>query len=170
MSEAYGPPEPLRSDHNVTNFDCGVAELNEFIRRWALENHRSGSARTKVVVRGDEVVAYYSLAAGSVHRGRVSQRIAQGQPTKIPVLLLARLAVDLSEQGRGLGAAMLKDCLKRVALTAEEIGVRALLVHAKDERAREFYEHFGFESSPTDELQLLLLIKDLRLALGLSGL
>jgi predicted N-acetyltransferase YhbS len=120
-----------------------------------------------VVHRGGRVVGYYALAAGSVEREHAPERVKKGLARHpIPVILLARLAVDRGEQGKGLGAALLKDALIRAAAAADEIGARAVLVHARDDDARAFYERFDFESSPTDPLHLFLLMKDLKNAIG----
>lgn len=160
--------EALTAAHSTTNFDCGKQELNLFLQRFALMNQSSGGARTFVVHRDLSVVGYYSLSAGSVTREEAPVRVAKGLGGyAIPVILLARLAVDRREQGKGLGAALLKDALIRSAGVAETIGIRAVLVHAMDEEARGFYERFEFEPSPTDPLHLLLLMKDLRAGLGL---
>jgi GNAT superfamily N-acetyltransferase len=109
------------------------------------------------------VAGFYSLAAGSVHKGEAPERVAKGVPSHpIPVVLLARLAVDREFQGLGVGKGLLRDALLRVSSAADIIGIRALLVHAKDERAERFYSQFGFCASPTDPLHLMLLMKDLR--------
>jgi len=159
--------EPLNDSHRTDAFDCGKPELTIWLRRHALNSQRAETARTYVVHRDLRVVGYYSLAAGSVEHARAPARAAKGIARHpIPVILLARLAVDTAEQGRGLGAALLKDALIRVAGAADEIGARALLVHAQDEEARSFYERFDFDPSPADPLHLLLLMKDLRKAIG----
>jgi len=156
--------EPLSEAHDISQFDCGAHEsLNQWLRRFALTNQKSESARTYIVHRGNCVVGYYSVSAGSVSVEEAPGRIAKGLARHpIPVILLARLAVDKSEQGIGLGKALLKDALIRIARAADIVGARAVLVHAIDEPARKFYEHFGFEASPIHELQLMLLMKDLR--------
>lgn len=159
--------EPLSQTHDVSRFDCGTHEsLNQWLKRFALTNQKNESARTYVVHRGGRVVGYYSVSAGSVSVEEVPGRIAKGLAHHpIPVILLARLAVDKSEQGTGLGKALLKNALIRIAGAADIVGARAVLVHAIDEAARKFYEHFGFEPSPIHELQLMLLMKDLRVNL-----
>jgi GNAT superfamily N-acetyltransferase len=120
-----------------------------------------------MVARGLRVVGYYTLAVGSVAPETAPPRVAQGLGRyPLPVTLLARLAVDVAEQGRGLGAALVKDAVLRTAQAADIVGSRALLVHAKDERARDFYRKFGFEPSPVDDLQLYLLMKDIKRVLG----
>jgi GNAT superfamily N-acetyltransferase len=156
--------EPVSEAHHVSQFDCGIHEsLNQWLKRFALTNQKNESARTYVVHRGGRVVGYYSISAGSVSVEETPDRIAKGLARHpIPVILLARLAVDKSEQGIGLGKALLKDALIRIARAADIVGARAVLVHAIDEPARKFYEHFGFEPSPVHELQLMLLMKDLR--------
>jgi GNAT superfamily N-acetyltransferase len=161
-------PAPLDPTHDVSEFDCGKPPLNNFLERFALENQKSGKSRTYVATRVNRVIAFYSLAPGSVGPLDVPQRIAKGQGSQdIPVILLARLAVDISEQGKGIGAHMLLDALRRAVEGAEVIGGRAVLVHAKDEEARAFYLQFGFEASPTDDLHLLILVKDLRKTFGM---
>lgn len=164
--EAISGPEPLSAVHDVGNFDCGKPELTEWLRRYALQNHQAGASRVYVVRRGERVVGYYAVAAGSVEAEQAPARVKKGLAHHpIPVILLARLAVDVSEQGRGLGAALLKDALLRIAWAADEIGARAVLVHAKDDDAKRFYRRYDFEPSPTDPLHLFLLMKDLRAAL-----
>ena len=161
--EALSGPEELSDVHDVKSFDCGKPELTEWLRRYALQSHRGESARVYVLHRGGRVVGYHALAAGSVQPEEAPARIKKGLAQHpIPVILIARLAVDTSEKGRGLGATLLKDALFRIVAAADQIGARAALVHAKDDDARKFYEHFGFEPSPTDPLHLLLLMKDLR--------
>jgi len=164
--EPLSGPELLTVGHDVREFDCGKQELTEWLRRYALQDQQAGSARVFVVHRGGRIVGYYALAAASVEPETAPERVKRGLARHaIPVILLARLAVDLAEHRKGVGAALLKDALRRAVAAAEEIGARAILVHAKDEEARAFYEKFDFESSPTDPLHLFLLMKDLRAAL-----
>ena len=158
-----GTIEKLRPDHQLDGFDCGKEELNRFLIRHALANQRAGSAQTYVLAHDLRVVGYYSLAAGAVTHDEATERVKKGQARHaIPVILLARLAIDKAIQGRGIGPALLKNALLRAAHAADIIGARALLVHAKDSQARSFYEQFGFEQSPTDPLHLLLIMKDLQ--------
>jgi GNAT superfamily N-acetyltransferase len=122
--------------------------------------------KTYVAIRQDRVAGYYSLAAVSVHRHASLERIAKGLANHpVGVVLLARLAVDAPEKGKGLGKALLFDALQRIAEAADIVGVRAVMAHAIHERARQFYEHFNFDSSPVDPFQLMLLLKDIRKAL-----
>ena len=159
--------ETISESHDLSTFDCGAhPSLNDWLKRFALTNQQNESARTYVVHRNGSVVGYYSISAGSVAIGESPYRIAKGLARHpIPVILLARMNVDKSEAGKGLGKALLKDALVRIARAADIVGARAVLVHAIDEQARKFYEHFDFESSPIHELQLMLLMKDLRKAL-----
>jgi GNAT superfamily N-acetyltransferase len=159
--------EAISESHDVSHFDCGTHEsLNDWLKRFALSNQKNESARTYVVHRNRLVVGYYSISAGSVSIEESPARIAKGLARHpIPVILLARLAVDKDEKGTGLGKALLRDALARIAHAADIVGARAVLVHAIDEHARKFYEHFDFEPSPVHELQLMLLMKDLRKAL-----
>ncbi len=160
--------EAIAESHDLSRFDCGGHEsLNEWLKRFAITNQKNESARTYVVHRRRAVVGYYSISAGSVSVEDAPARIAKGLARHpIPVILLARLAVDKHEKGAGLGKALLKDALARITQAADIVGARAVLVHAIDEPARKFYEHFDFEPSPVHELQLMLLMKDLRRALG----
>lgn len=161
-------PEPLAPGHDVSSFDCGSDALNRFLRRHALDNQRNQSSRTYVALRGEaRVVGYYSLAAASAEFDAVPSRLAKGLARHpIPLTLLARLAVDLGEQGSGLGAGLLKDALKRFVQAQAIIGARALVVQAKDEQAAAFYRHFGFEPSPIDAFHLYLMTKDIQASLS----
>ena len=160
---ALGPVEKLRANHELTGFDRGKDEPNRFLRRFAFANQQANSAQTYVACRGQAVVGYYSLTVGTVAHAEATERVKKGMPRyPIPVMILARLAVDKDEHGRGLGRGLLKDALLRTAQAADIAGIRALLVHAKDDEAKAFYEHFDFEPSPTDPYHLLLLIKDVQ--------
>jgi len=163
-SEPFSAVQKLDASHGLETFDCGKEPLDRFLKRYALVNQKAGSAQTYVVCRGyQRVVGYYSLAVGAVEHAEAPGRVSKGLARHpIPVMLLARLAIDRSEQGRGLGKALLKDALLRTAQAANIAGIRALLVHAKDDQARAWYEGFDFEPSPTDPYHLLLLMKDLR--------
>ena len=166
-AEALFGPESLEPRHDVSSFDCGAPALNDYLAGRALADARAGKSQTQVACRGDSVVAYYSLAAGSVEASAATERAATGQGRQpIPVIVLARLAVDLTEQGHGLGEQMLLQALARSAEAASLIGVRVVLVHAKGGAARAFYQRYGFEPSPTHPLHLLLLMKDIRTTLG----
>ena len=159
--------EKLNATHNVAPFACGKAPLDSFLKRFALTNQNADSARTYVVCQGSTVIAYYSLAVGAVERADAPQRIGKGLARHpVPVMVLARLAVDRIEQGQGLGKALLRDALLRTAAAADIAGIRALLVHAKGDEARAWYEAWGFDPSPTDPRHLFLLMKDLRALLS----
>ena len=163
--------EPLDTSHDLSQFDCGKhTVLNDWLKKYALSNQRSDASRTFVVHRDKVVVGYYSIAAGSVSKQEAPSRLGKGLPNQpIPVVLLGRLAVHRSEQGTGLGKALLKDALLRIERAADTVAVRAVVVHAIDEEACDFYSHFGFEKSPTNEFHLMLLLKDLRHNLHRSG-
>lgn len=157
--------QKLERAHTVGSFDCGSEALNRYIIRFALTNQSSGSAQTYVATLGEKVIGYYSLAVGAVAHAEAPPRIVKGLAHHpVPVMLLARLAVDNSAKGKGLGAALLLDALARTLQAADIAGIRAVIVHAKDDNARRFYAHFDFDPSPTDPYHLYLLIKDLRKA------
>lgn len=159
--------EALSRSHDLSRFDCGAHEsLNLWLRKYALQNQASDTARTYVVHRANVVVGYYSISAGSIARESATPRSAQGLARHpVPIALLGRLAVHRDEQGSGLGSALLKDALIRIEHAADILGIRAVLVHAIDPEAKAFYERFDFEPCPDDELHLMLLMKDLRRAL-----
>jgi GNAT superfamily N-acetyltransferase len=157
----FGSIEKLRRDHVLDSFDCGKEDLNRFLKRQAWNNQQAHSAQTYVLAKDLRVLGYYSLAAGAVTHDEATERVRKGLARHpIPVILLARLAVDVSIHGKGVGSALLKDALMRTAQAADTIGARALLVHAKDESAKAFYQHFTFETSPSDPYHLLLITKD----------
>jgi GNAT superfamily N-acetyltransferase len=160
--------EKLRPEHPLGGFDCGREELNRFLTRFALVNQQAGAAQTYVAVSGATVVGYYSLAVSEVACDDAPDRLKKGLARHpVPIMLLARLAVSTAWQGHGLGAGLLKDAMARTLQAADIAGIRAFAVHAMDESARRFYEHFGFIPSPTDPLHLFLLIKDIRRIAGL---
>ena len=155
-------PVSLTLDHDCSAFDCGSEPLNTYLKRFAWTNQQAGAARTYVTARGDHVVGYYTLVYGSVESGTAPERIRKGLARHpIPVMVLARLAVDRIERGHGLGRGLLKDALLRTLQAADIAGLRAVVVHAKDDSARAFYERFNFVRSPIDEYHLMLLLKDL---------
>jgi GNAT superfamily N-acetyltransferase len=166
--EPLSAVEKLTASHALDAFDCGKEPLNRYLERFALPNQKASSAQTYVVCRGTcQVVGYYSLAVGAVEHVDASGRVTKGLAKHpIPVMLLARLAIDQTEQRRGLGKALLKDALFRTTQAADIAGIRALLVHAKDDEARAWYERFDFERSPTDPYHLFLLMKDLQALIG----
>lgn len=167
-NQSFSAVQKLDASHEVDAFDCGKEPLDRFLQRHALVNQKAGSAQTYVVCRREQRVAgYYSLAVGAVEHADAPGRVGKGLARHpIPVMLLARLAIDRAEQGKGLGKALLKDALLRTAQAADIAGIRAMLVHAKDDEARAWYEQFDFEPSPTDPYHLFLLMKDLRAILG----
>jgi GNAT superfamily N-acetyltransferase len=154
--------EKLAKSHAVEDFDCGAEPLNAYLRRFALGNQNAGAAQTYVAALDARVVGYCSLCTAQVEYAEAPERLRKGLARHpVPVILLARLAVDRTWQGRGLGAALLLDSLRRILSAADVVGVRAVMVHAKDEAARRFYQHFDFDPSPIDPLQLFLLTKEI---------
>jgi len=154
--------EKLHSGLDTHAFDCGKPELNRYLQVFALMNQKANSAQTYAAHRDGIVVGYYSLAVGSVEHQDAPERIAKGLARHpIPVMILARLAVDLKEQKTGIGSGLLKDALLRTAGAAKIAGIRAVLVHAKDEAAASFYRRFDFEPSLFAPNKLMLLMKDL---------
>lgn len=155
--------EKLTQSHSLAGFECSNATLDTWLKRFAWTNQRAETAKTYVAHRGDRVVGYHALAAGSVRKHEAPERIGQGIPNHpVGVIVLARLAVDRSEQGKGLGKALLRDALARISQAADLVGVRAVLVHAINDPARQFYLHHGFQPSPVDPMALMMLMKDLR--------
>lgn len=159
-------PVPLADHHDVEAFASGAPTLDAWIRRKARANQASGASRTYALCRGDRVVGFYALAAGSVSHDLSPRKLRQNMPDPVPVIVLGRLAVDVSEQGHGLGRALLRDAVLRVAAAAREVGVAAMLVHALNDRAKAFYVAAGFEPSPVDPMVLILRIKDINALIG----
>ena len=160
-------PEPIRADHDLTNFDSGRPTLDAWLTSRALKNERGGGSRTYVVCEKGTVVAYYCLSTGSVVHGAAPGSIRRNMPDPIPVMLMGRLAVDQSHQGGGIARALVRDAILRTLNAAEIAGIRALLVHALDDTAAAFYRHLGFVGSPVDPLVLMLPLASARKALDL---
>jgi GNAT superfamily N-acetyltransferase len=166
QSEPLNETILLGKSHIIAGFDCGKPPLNDFLLKYALQNQASGGARTYVLTRAERVIGYYSLAPASISPDNAPPRVMKGQGRyPVPVILMARFAIDSGEQGKGLGKALFRNALRRSLAGTETIGGRAFLVHAKDEEARAFYLKFGMEESPTNPLHLLLLFKDIRQSL-----
>ena len=155
--------EKLQRGHAVDTFDCGREALNRFLIRFAFQNQQAGGSQTYVALAQTEIVGYYTLVVGQVDYDDAPERLTKGLARyPVPIMLLARLAIANSWQGKGLGAGLLKDAMLRTLQAAEIAGIRAFAVHAKDDQAKAFYEHFDFISSPSDPYHLFRLLKDLR--------
>lgn len=155
--------EKLKRSHAVDAFDCGREALNRFLIRYALQSQQAGASQTYVAMAVEEIVGYYTLVVGQVEYNDAPERLTKGLARHpVPIMLLARLAVAAGWQGKGLGAGMLKDAVLRTLQAADIAGIRAFAVHAKDDEARAFYEHFDFVPSPSDPYHLFRLLKDIR--------
>ena len=155
--------EKLHRTHAVDAFDCGREALNRFLSQYALQNQRAEASQTYVALAGDVVVGYYTLVVGQVEYAAAPERLTKGLARHpVPIILLARLAIAAEWQGKGLGSGMLKDAMQRTLQAADIAGIRAFAVHAKDDEARAFYEHFGFCPLPSDPYHLFYLLKDIR--------
>jgi predicted N-acetyltransferase YhbS len=155
--------EKLQRVHAIDGFDCGREALNRFLIRFAFQNQQAGASQTYIATADEEVVGYYTLVVGQVEYDDAPERLTKGLAQHpVPIMLLARLAVAISWQGRKLGSGMLKDAMLRTLQAADIAGIRAFAVHAKDDEAKTFYEHFDFVSSPSDPYHLFRLLKDIR--------
>jgi GNAT superfamily N-acetyltransferase len=155
--------EKLHRRHAVDTFDCGEAPLNRFLARFALPNQQANASQTYVGLADDTVIGFYTLVVCEVRSDDAPERLTKGLARHpVPIMLLARLAVGVDWQSKGVGAGLLRDAVLRTLQAADIAGIRALAVHAKDERARSFYQRFDFVESPTDPLHLFALIKDLK--------
>lgn len=166
MSDPAGglsPPAPLAGEHDIEPFDCGEALLDAWLKRRARANQASGASRTYVVCEGRRVVAYSALASGAVAIAAASGRVRRNMPDPIPMIVLGRLAVDRSWQGRGLGRALLRDAIERSIQAAGIVGARGLLVHALNPAAKRFYESAGLIESPIDPMLLMVSLSDANL-------
>ncbi|MBM3610822.1 MAG: GNAT family N-acetyltransferase [Alphaproteobacteria bacterium] len=167
MASKFLSPLLLNEAYNSSTFDCGVGSLNEYIKKYALQHQQSQGSRTYVAIHDNNNIAgYFTLAYGSVSSEEVPERVGRGLGRyPIPIMVLARLAVDQKLKGQGLGKSLLKQALLKTLNASEIAGLRAIVVHAKDTTAQSFYKHYGFTSSSLDELHMFLLCKDIRLNL-----
>jgi GNAT superfamily N-acetyltransferase len=158
-----GPPAPLVAAHRLDDFECGEPVLDDWLKRRALANQASGASRTFVVAdQGSRVCAYYAMAAGAVSHQLATSGVRRNMPDPVPVMVLARLAVDRGAQGQHLGASLLQDAVNRAVAVSQDAGVRALLVHALHEKAKKFYEYYGFQPSPTHPMTLMLRLSSVK--------
>lgn len=163
MSLELIAPQPLRASHRFDDFSCGEPILEEWLKRRAMANQVSGASRTFVVADQDgRVYGYYAMAAGAVSHQTATGGVRRNMPDPIPVMILARLAVDRRAQGIKLGGALLQDAVTRAVSVSQNTGVRALLVHALHERAKTFYEYYGFQALPVDPMILMLRLSSAR--------
>ncbi len=154
------PPEPLLPSHDIEAFDCGEPALNNWLKKRALKNENSGASRTFVVCKNNQVVAYYTLATGSVMHKETPSKVRRNMPEPVPVMILGRLAVDKNCQSFGIGRGLLRDAILRTLGVARQAGIKALLVHALSDAAQKFYLQCGFTESPLDSMVLMLTLKD----------
>ena len=158
-------PSPIESSHDVSAFSCGHSSLDDWLKRRALANQKSGASRTFVVCDETRVVAYYALAAGALACAEATGKFRRNMPDPIPVAILARLAIDVGFQKQGLGRALFRDASLRILAAADAIGIRGILVHAISEEAANFYRAVGVESSPASPQTLMMTLVDLQAAL-----
>ena len=163
--DRLSPPEPLAEHHDIALFRSGEETLDDWLKRRARANQASGASRTYVVCGGNRVAGYYALASGVVTVESASGRFRRNMPNPIPVAILARLAVDVDWQGRGLGRALFADAARRAAQAADAIGIRGIVVHAISEDAKRFYVALGFDPSPHEPMTLMITLSDVRAAL-----
>jgi len=155
--------EKLQRTHAVDPFDCGRDALNRFLSRYAFQSQQAGASQTHLALAGEAVTGYYTLVVGQVEYAAAPERLTKGLARHpVPIMLLARLAIATSWQGKGLGAGLLKNAMQRTLQAADIAGIRAFVVHAKDDQAKAFYEHFGFSPLPSDAYHLFRLLKDIR--------
>lgn len=165
MGLATAPPTPIDEGHKLSEFNSGNRILDDWLRRKALYNERNNASRTFVTCSDEHVIGYYSLAVGSVDRPSAISRVRRNMPDPIPVMVLARLAVDLSWQGHGIGSDLLRDAILRTINVSEMAGIKAIIVHAIDQQAAKFYQERGFKESPILELMLMISVQEARQAL-----
>jgi GNAT superfamily N-acetyltransferase len=156
------PPEPLADGHELADFSSGVVALDDWLKRRARANQVSGASRTFAAAENTKVVGYYALASGGIAVTSSVGCFRRNMPDPIPVVALARLAVDQSWRGKGLGRALFRDCALRVAQAADTIGIRGIVVHAISEEAKAFYMSLGFDLSPVEPMTLMVTLGDIR--------
>lgn len=155
----FSPPCLLTEDCQLDGFASGVDSLDDWLKKRALPNQVNGASRTYVVAEGKKVAGYYCLASGALALNDAPSSVSRNMPNPVPVVILGRLAVDKSCQGKGLGVALLQDAVVRTAQAGGIVGIRGLLVHALSNEAKAFYEHHGFVASPTQPMTLILSLK-----------
>jgi GNAT superfamily N-acetyltransferase len=155
MGEVSAPGK-LNPAHDLSQFQCGEPELDDWLKRRALANEESGASWSYVVCVGRQVVGYYAISAGAVAHRDAPGRVRRNMPDPVPVMVIGRLAIDLNFQGRGIGSALLKDAVLRTVQAAEIVGIRAILVHAISEGAKRFYQNLGFMESPTNPMTMMI--------------
>jgi GNAT superfamily N-acetyltransferase len=160
MKSTLFAPEPLEAGFDVAQFDCGEVSLNEWLTKRALKNEEIGGSRTYVVREESRVVGYYALAVGSIEHKEVPSSLKRNMPTRIPVMILGRLAIDQNYQGNKLGVLLLRDAVLRTLNAARLAGIKAIMVEAISDEAKEFYKRFGFRSSPIDERLLFITVAE----------
>lgn len=158
--DRFHPPEKLNSSHRLESFDSGNSQLDDWLKRRALKNELEGASRTYVLCVGKVVVAYYCLANGAVAQTTATGRVRRNMPDPIPVVVIGRLAVDCRWQGKGIGQGLLRNAILRTLQAAEIIGIRAILVHAISEDAKQFYQKCGFTASAIDPMTLMVKVND----------
>lgn len=162
---AVGAPEPLAPHHDAGSLMSGVESLDHWLKHRAFKNQVNGASRTFVACDERRVLAYYALASSAIIVQATPGRFRRNMPDPIPVVVLARLAVDQSLQGRGFGRALLRDAGQRVIQAADTIGIRGMIVHALSAEAKTFYEQIGFEPSPLGPMMLMVTLADLKASL-----
>jgi len=156
------PPELLTDQHQVDPFASGVDAMDLWLKQRAMKNQINGASRVFVACEQARVIAYYALASGAVNIEQAPGRFRRNMPDPIPVIVLGRLAVDQTFQGKGIGRALIRDAGYRVIQAADTIGIRGLIAHAISESAKEFYEQVGFSPSPLDPMILMITLQDLK--------
>ena len=163
MSLQLNRPVPLAAPHHLEEFECGEPVLDEWLKRRAMANQLNGASRTFVVAdQRNRVYGYYAMAAGAVSHQMASSSVRRNMPDPVPVMVLARLAVDRRAQGVKLGASLLQDAVNRAVAVSQNAGVRALLVHALHDHAKKFYEYYGFQESPQHPLTMMLRLNSVK--------
>lgn len=161
------PPEKLNAAHRLESFNSGNTQLDTWLKHRALKNEAGGASRIYVLCAEGTVIGYYCLANGAVAQTIASSRIRRNMPNPIPVMIIGRLAVDSHWQGRGIGKALLRDAILRTLQAADIAGIRAIVVQAISQDAKQFYEQWGFVASPIEPMILMITVKDAKASLGL---
>ena len=159
-NQAINPPSKIKPSHQVDQFDCGNIQLNNWLKHRAFKNEIQGASRTYVVTVENVVVAYYCLANGAIAQTLSTGKVKRNMPDPIPVMIIGRLVVDQNWQGKRIGKALLRDAILRTLQASEVAGIRAILVEAISEEAKQFYEKCGFTVSPIAPMTLMIKSND----------
>ena len=156
-------PCPINENHKLEYFSCGIPSLDSWLKTKARRNENARASRTYVLCnQGNDVIGYYALATGALSPEQAPRKVKRNMPNPIPVMVLGRLAIDEHYQGQGLGDALLRDAILRILQAADIAGIKAIVVHAISEQAKQYYSARSFIESPSNPMTMILSLESLQ--------